>query len=218
MKICNKCNVEKDDSEFYVSRNECKTCKKERSKLYRQNNLEKVKERRKLYYQNNTEKMKERKKLYRQNNTERVKEYSRLYYQDNLEKVKERRKLYYQNNPEKERERNKIYRQNNRKKEMIRHARLRAKEKQLPFDLQEEDIMVPQVCPVFGTPLQNGEKIMSSNSPSLDRIIPEKGYVKGNVIIVSEKVNRIKSNATPEEIIAVGEFYKKLLEEAKKNE
>ncbi len=59
---------------------------------------------------------------------------------------------------------------------------------------------------------------MSSSSPSLDRIIPEKGYVKGNVIVVSNKANVIKNNATPEEIIAVGEFYKKLLEEAKKND
>ena len=44
-----------------------------------------------------------------------------------------------------------------------------------------------------------------------DRIIPELGYVEGNLVIVSDLANRIKTNATPEQIIKVGEFYKKLL-------
>lgn len=36
--------------------------------------------------------------------------------------------------------------------------------------------------------------------PSLDKIIPKLGYVKGNVWVVSNKANRIKSNATIEEL------------------
>ena len=61
--------------------------------------------------------------------------------------------------------------------------------------------------------------ISSLSRPNLRiSIIPEKGYVKGNIVVISNMANVIKSNATPEEIIAVGEFYKKLLEEAKKNE
>lgn len=188
MKTCNKCNIEKDDAEFYSDRNACKACERERIKLYRQNHAEKDKERKKRYYEKNAEKVKERNKRYRQNHAEKVKESK------------------------------KRYRQNNAEKEIVRGARVRAKQKQLPFDLQEEDIMIPQVCPVFGTPLQKGEKFVSPDSPTLDRIVPEKGYVKGNVIVVSSKANMIKSSATPEEIIAVGEYYKKLLEEAKKNE
>lgn len=99
-------------------------------------------------------------------------------------------------------------------------ARHRAKEKNLPFNISEEDINIPDICPVLGIPMQTafGKGKARANSPSLDRIIPEKGYVKGNVITVSNRANTIKNNATPEEIIAVGEFYKKLLEEAKKNE
>jgi len=54
------------------------------------------------------------------------------------------------------------------------------------------------------------EKRMKSNhSPSIDRIIPHKGYVEGNVIIVSDLANRIKSDATLEEISNVIKFYKK---------
>jgi hypothetical protein len=51
------------------------------------------------------------------------------------------------------------------------------------------------------------------NSPSLDRIVPEKGYVKDNVIIVSLMANSIKNQATPEQILTVGNFYKKLYKE-----
>ena len=57
------------------------------------------------------------------------------------------------------------------------------------------------------------DKNKNVNSPSIDKIIPEKGYVPGNVIIVSMKANMIKSFATPDEIIKVGKFYKNLLEE-----
>ena len=46
-------------------------------------------------------------------------------------------------------------------------------------------------------------------SPSLDRIIPKKGYVEGNVIIVSDLANRIKADATLDEIKKVVEFYRK---------
>ena len=48
------------------------------------------------------------------------------------------------------------------------------------------------------------------NSPSFDRIDPTKGYVKGNVIIVSNKANVIKSNATVEELERVSSFYRQL--------
>jgi hypothetical protein len=44
---------------------------------------------------------------------------------------------------------------------------------------------------------------MIDNSPSLDRIVPEKGYVAGNIRVISQRANRIKSNATVEELRAV---------------
>jgi len=58
---------------------------------------------------------------------------------------------------------------------------------------------------VFDTPLewsaQRGKgKIVVPNSPSLDRIDPTKGYVKGNVWIISHKANTFKSYATHEEL------------------
>ena len=49
-------------------------------------------------------------------------------------------------------------------------------------------------------------------SPSIDRIIPELGYVKGNVQIICMLANRIKSNATPDQVIQVGTYFKKIAE------
>jgi len=150
---------------------------------------------------------KEYKKLWRRNKSDIVKQYNKRYRQNNLELVRARGS-----------ERSKRWRQNNLEKDMLSRAKRRAKRDSIVFDLSEEELKIPETCPVLNIPLQRSEKIVSPNSPSLDRIIPEKGYVKGNIIVISNMANTIKQNATPEQIIAVGEFYKKLLEEAKKNE
>lgn len=95
---------------------------------------------------------------------------------------------------------------------MVAAARSRAKAKDLPFDIDHEYVrsLVVSQCPVFGTPLEwstyrgRGPGAIA-NSPSLDRIDPTKGYVKGNVWIISHKANTIKNNATHEELKLVTE-------------
>jgi hypothetical protein len=54
----------------------------------------------------------------------------------------------------------------------------------------------------MGTRLEKGER-QSDSSPSIDCIDGSKGYVVGNVKIISWKANRLKSNATPAELIKV---------------
>jgi hypothetical protein len=96
-------------------------------------------------------------------------------------------------------------------------ARGRAKAKGIPFNLTLADILIPKVCPVFGTPLEPSAGHSNDNSPTLDRIIPSLGYTKGNVIVVSMLANRLKSDATPDQILRVGQFYLKLLTESRSN-
>jgi hypothetical protein len=110
-----------------------------------------------------------------------------------------------------------IYRRNNLEKTMLKRLKNRAEKKNVPVSITagylKKFIPDDMICPVLGIKMEVGQKISNVNSPSIDRIIPEKGYVPGNIIIVSMKANQIKTSATPDEIIKVGKFYKKLLEE-----
>ncbi len=95
---------------------------------------------------------------------------------------------------------------------MVKNARQRAKDKNLAFNLDNNFVrsIVPSHCPIFNTKLEwsvqrgNGHCPLPS-SPSLDRIDPSKGYVKGNVWIISHRANQIKSNASHEELKLVTE-------------
>lgn len=92
---------------------------------------------------------------------------------------------------------------------MLSNARTRARVSGVPFDIRAGDIVIPSHCPILGIALVRrlGRKGGADSSPSLDRIIPEDGYVPGNIVVVSSRANRIKSNATPEELTAVADFY-----------
>ena len=63
-----------------------------------------------------------------------------------------------------------------------------------------EGVEYPKVCPVFGMELDWGMNGRQPNSPSLDRIDPTKGYVKDNVILISDLANGMKQNATIEQL------------------
>jgi hypothetical protein len=83
------------------------------------------------------------------------------------------------------------------------NARNRAKAQGIEFTLSLEDVVVPELCPVLGIPLVIATGCAKDGSPSLDRIDPARGYVQGNVKVISHKANTIKSNATADEIRAV---------------
>jgi len=88
-----------------------------------------------------------------------------------------------------------------RKKPFIRAAKLRAKEKGVPFSITEDDFYLPIYCPLLGTELDYAMgKGYRPNQASLDRKNPELGYVPGNVWVISRKANTMKNNATQEEL------------------
>ena len=86
--------------------------------------------------------------------------------------------------------------------DMICRARRRAKIKGIPFELTVNDITIPEMCPVLGIPLKVnvGQRKPSANSPSLDRIRPELGYVVGNIAIISHRANTLKNESTLDEL------------------
>lgn len=87
---------------------------------------------------------------------------------------------------------------------LLGQARKRAAASSLPFNLEATDIIVPEFCPVLGLPLKISEEgRWTDNSPSLDRFTPSLGYVKGNVRVISWRANRIKCDATVEEVRAL---------------
>lgn len=51
---------------------------------------------------------------------------------------------------------------------------------------------------------------MSNDSPSIDRIDPKRGYVRGNVVVVSMRANSIKREATIDELRKMVAFYESL--------
>lgn len=86
-------------------------------------------------------------------------------------------------------------------KSYVSAARGRAGREGLPFDLEAEDINFPDVCPVLGIPLFFSEdRVRTDNTPSIDKLKPGLGYVKGNVYVISWRANRLKGNATLDEL------------------
>jgi hypothetical protein len=86
-------------------------------------------------------------------------------------------------------------------KYLIKAARRRAKVKNLPCDIDIEWCVenTPLKCPILGVEL----KWLDGNySPSIDRIVPELGYIKSNCWVISTLANKMKWNSTREELLA----------------
>ena len=101
--------------------------------------------------------------------------------------------------------------------QMLSNAKIRAKQKNVDFNITPQYLkkIFPKdnICPITGFNFQFGYKNLdkknSDFAPSLDRIMPEKGYVEGNVIVICNIANRVKSDSTLEILGKVYNFYKK---------
>jgi hypothetical protein len=113
--------------------------------------------------------------------------------------------------------REKEYRKKNRLycqfKQLIKCSKARAKKKNLPHDLDIKYLrsIATEYCPYQNVKLRWADDSIdenfgtcSANSPSIDRIDDKKGYVRGNVVIVSHRANAIKRDATEQELIELG--------------
>lgn len=141
---------------------------------------------------------------------EKRKEYNRQYYLDNLEKFKK----YAKNRTytEEQKARKLLWgRKQSKELNMFRAAKHRAKTKGLDFNITIEDIVIPEMCPVLLikiVPNTSGARNPIKSSPVLDRIDNSKGYIKGNVQVISSWANQRKGDLSIEEISRLYQYVK----------
>ena len=169
----------------------------------------------KEYYLKNRERILQKNLEYRQKNKERVTEMKREYYQKNKETIRikesEYKKEYYARkiakNPDyyKELHSTIVSRKNSDKNVFARHkfsdqkssAKIRKIEWNLDKDSTIKLIAEAKYCAISGIRLSH--KINNRHAPSIDRINSSRGYVPGNIQIVSTIVNRMKNVLTSRE-------------------
>lgn len=88
-----------------------------------------------------------------------------------------------------------------RSQKLLNSTKTSAKARGLEHTIGINDIVIPEFCPVLGLKLQDGGT--QDDSPSVDRKDSSLGYVAGNVRVISLRANRLKSNATLEELQAL---------------
>ena len=87
-------------------------------------------------------------------------------------------------------------------KKLCYSAKNNAKMRNIEFSITEKDIKIPKYCPLLGVELTNiyGAGRVSTNI-SLDRIDSSKGYTPDNIQVISDLANRMKQEATTEQLV-----------------
>ena len=92
----------------------------------------------------------------------------------------------------------------------LKASKTRAKRKNLEHTLTLDEMISlyppDNMCPIFGVELAWG--FPKDTSPSLDRIDSSKGYTFENCQIICNKANRIKADASIEELELLVEYLK----------
>jgi len=123
-------------------------------------------------------------------------------YEERLHRNKIRRQEL-RKNPEYRRlenEKQRIKDNNNLEAYLFRVAKSRAKQRNIEFSIAINDIIIPEYCPLLNIKLQKNRERLKSNSYSLDRINNDKGYIPGNIWVISQRANWLKNNASLEEL------------------
>ena len=177
MKTCLDCKEQKPLEDFYRRKtakdgrqSRCKSCEKERCAQYYVQNKSRLLDKRYEHYENNKEATKAKVAEYRRKNPDKVKADKKAYEERNrevLQLVQRRRRKKFP------------------ARELLKSAKRRAKDRDVEFNLTEDDIQVPKLCPVFGYQLVVNEGAAKYNSPSLQLIDKTKGYTPDNIRVVS---------------------------------
>lgn len=134
------------------------------------------------------------------------KEYNARYNREKREKMNALRRAWALANPERTREIARECRKRRQIQYIFRNVRKRAKAMGREFSIELSDIDIPETCPIFGVPFVYGASLGNYDfAPSIDRIDSSKGYVKGNVQVISRLANCMKWTATREQLVMFAE-------------
>jgi hypothetical protein len=214
-KRCRKCKQILNTDSFYKRSqgkhySYCKICTKVLNSEYRQSHSDAIQVQRKEHYQTNKTEL-QQKERYQAADKEALREYIRKYRSKHREKLVAYSKEYWRANKSRL-----SSEANNKYHSDLAHslwvgAKVRAKRLSIPFTLSEQDVVIPELCPTLGIPLVSGKGRTTQNSPTIDRLFPDLGYVPGNISVISRFANTIKQDATdPEDLLRIARFYEGL--------
>lgn len=98
-------------------------------------------------------------------------------------------------------------------KQLYNQLKAGALKRGIAFDLTLTDLnnlSFPITCPIIGIPLKFNRGKALDNSYSIDRIDSNLGYTIDNIVVISNRVNKLKSDATLEELNAIVIYYNEL--------
>lgn len=127
----------------------------------------------------------------------------------------DKRKAYRQANKDKQPGYHRKWQEAHPESYLLSVAKDRARKRGIEFSLTIDDFTVPNNCPILGIELQfaHGKgKGGQPNSPSLDRIDNSKGYISGNVQVISHLANSMKSTASKEQLLKFANWIKEKYE------
>lgn len=182
MKTCKICKFEKSLNDFYI-------VNKTELKNYYSNNCKKCCNKNRRQYLNQ----------YRLKNKDLVNQKKREYYKKRMDNSLIVEQI---NNQQRTRYPRYVV------KRLFNNALKRALKNNLEFTITLDDIIIPKKCPLLNIDLFTGNKKNYQNSPSLDRIDINKGYIKGNIKVISTLANTMKNSATFEQLLTFSENIK----------
>jgi len=93
---------------------------------------------------------------------------------------------------------------------MHQSSSINARAKGIEHAIVPADIPLPEICAYLGIRIDYRRvaergRLRSFDAPSIDRIDPSRGYVVGNIQVISDLANRMKQDASVEQLLAFAE-------------